>query len=226
MCRGSARACVIAGGTVRVGAGDWEAEGRVVPHEASIASFEIDAFEITEAAYDECVTAKSCTAVPTTGEPGRALGGLSRPEAESYCAFRGGRLPSEDEWTFSAGGSKARRYPWGDTGAVCRRGAWGLQDGPCGFEFAGPELAGAHPDGASPRGRSRPGGQRRRVGGGLTWRRRRCGSRRLAFGSELATELRTWQIRAVPVHAHLPDVGARCAYDAPENRSAVAPTIP
>ena len=215
----------ITGGTLRVGAGDWEAEGRIVSHEASIASFEIDAFEITEAAYDECVTAKNCSAVPTTGEPGRALGGLSRPEAESYCAFRGGRLPSEDEWTFSAGGSKARRYPWGDTGAVCRRGAWGLQDGPCGFEFAGPELAGAHPAGASPEAvhdlagnvaewvMGLPGDIDGAVRGG-------------SFRSELATELRTWQIRVVPVRAHLPDIGARCAYDAPENRSAVAPTIP
>jgi formylglycine-generating enzyme required for sulfatase activity len=232
---------LIAGGTLRVGAGDWEAEGRVVPHQANIATFEIDAFEVTEAAYEECVAAQRCTAVPTSGEPGRAQGGLSRPDAESYCAFRGGRLPSEDEWTFSAGGPKARRYPWGDTGAVCRRGAWGLQDGPCGFDFVGPELAGAHPDGASPEavhdlagnvaewvagspeqaansGRSAGGESAATSGNGQV----RGGS----FRSELATELRTWQIRSVPVHARLPDVGARCAYDAPETKVTEAPTIP
>jgi len=219
----------ITGGTLRVGAGDWEAEGRVVPHEANMASFEIDAFEITEAAYDDCVTANKCAAVPTSGEPGRALGGLSRPDAESFCAFRGGRLPSEDEWTFSAGGPKARRYPWGDTGAVCRRGLWGLQDGPCGFDFAGPELAGAHPDGASPEAvYDLAGNVAEWVAGSpdQTANSADGAVRGGSFRSELATELRTWQIRAVPIHAHLPDIGARCAYDAPETEAAVAPTPP
>jgi formylglycine-generating enzyme required for sulfatase activity len=221
----------IDGGALRVGAGDWEAEGRIVPHDATLGAFEIDAFEITETAYDECVLAKKCASLPMSGEPGRALGGLSRPDAEAYCAFRGGRLPTDDEWTFSAGGAKSRRYPWGDTGAVCRRGAWGLQNGPCGFDFAGPELAGAHPDGASPEGAydlagnvaewvaGPPGQPTGAVRGG-------------SYRSGLATELRTWQTRAVPVNDRLADVGARCAYDAviptpsAEAPAAIPPPIP
>jgi formylglycine-generating enzyme len=210
---------LIAGGTLHLGAGDWEAEGRILPHESLVRAFEIDVFEITEAAYDECAAAKKCAAVAMSGEPGRALGGLSRHDAESYCAFRGGRLPTDDEWTFSAGGAKTRRYPWGDTGAVCRRGAWGLQEGPCGFDFAGPELAGAHPDGASPEGVHDLAGNVAEwvAGSPETVGAVRGGS----FRSGLATELRTWQTRSVPVGDRLSDVGARCAYDA-----AVAPTIP
>ena len=35
-------------------------------------------------------------------------------EARTFCAFEGGRLPTDDEWTFAAMGPTARRYPWGD----------------------------------------------------------------------------------------------------------------
>src|SRR5438552_3017582 len=44
---------------------------------------------------------------------------------------------------------RARRYPWGDTGAVCRRAAWGLANGPCATKGRSPDTVGAHPDGAS-----------------------------------------------------------------------------
>lgn len=224
----------IAGATLHVGAGDWEAEGRIVPHEALIAGFEIDVFEVTEGAYDECASAKKCAVVPMSGEPGRALGGLSRPDAEAYCAFRGGRLPTDDEWTLIAAGSKMTRYPWGDTGAVCRRGAWGLQDGPCGFDFAGPELAGAHPDGASREGVHDLAGNVAEWVAGSPGRypneaaNAAVGAvRGGSFRSGLATELRTWQSRSVPVGDRLPDVGARCAYDiADPPQASLPPTIP
>jgi formylglycine-generating enzyme required for sulfatase activity len=218
---------LIAPGKLHVGAGDWEAEGRIVPHEAILSAFEIDAYEITEGAYEECVLAQSCPAVPISGEPGRALAGISRPDAEAYCAFRGGRLPTDDEWTFSAGGDKPRRYPWGDTGAVCRRGAWGLQDGPCGFDGAGPELAGAHPDGTSPEGVHDLAGN---VAEWVAGSRDEAANEALgavrggSFRSGLATELRTWQARSAPVGARLADVGARCAYDkSPESAEASVP---
>jgi formylglycine-generating enzyme required for sulfatase activity len=211
-CAVSAARVPIAGGTLHLGAADWEAEGRIEAHDATITPFEIDAFEITESSYGECVVAQKCAPLPTSGEPGRARGGLARPDAEAYCAFRGGRLPTDDEWTFSAGGSKLRRYPWGDTGAVCRRGVWGLHEGPCGFEFVGPELAGAHPGGASPEGvHDLAGNVAEWVSGppGQAVGAVRGGS----FRTALATELRTWHTRPVAVTDRLPDVGARCVYD-------------
>jgi formylglycine-generating enzyme required for sulfatase activity len=89
--------------------------------------------------------------------------------------------------------------------------------GPCGFGSTGPELAGAHPDGASPEGaqdlagnvaewvaarpddRSNPEGAAR---GG-------------SFVTALATDLRTWQTRALPATTRSVEVGVRCAYDLP-----------
>jgi formylglycine-generating enzyme required for sulfatase activity len=226
----------LAGGHLRVGAGDWEAEGRIRPHDVEVAAFQLDAFEITESAYATCVEAGRCPARPMTGEPGRALGGLSQADVEAYCTFRGGRLPTADEWTFAAAGRGARRYPWGDTGAVCRRGAWGLADGPCGFGFAQPELAGAHADGATPEGihdlagnvaewvRDAPLEPREASFAGVEPGSTAGFVRGGSFATALATDLRTWHVRPTSRDAHPSDAGGRCAYDALEpSRAASSP---
>jgi sulfatase modifying factor 1 len=212
-CAARATRVRIAGGTLHAGAGDWEAEGRVRPHDAVIAPFEMDALEITEQVYGACMAAGRCPSVSLSGEPGRAAFGLTRAEARAVCAFSGGRLPTEDEWTWAAGGANARRYPWGDTGAVCRRAAFGLQDGPCGFGAAGPEIAGSHPDGATPQGLMDLAGnvaewvEGEAAGSGLGLVR--GGS----WGSSFAVDLRSWQARAVPADLRSPEVGGRCVYD-------------
>lgn len=212
------RRVAVAGGVLRAGAGDWEAQGRITPHDARMAPFELDAFETTEQAYAACVTAGACAAVALTGEPGRAVSGLTRAEATAYCAYRGGRLPSDDEWTFAAGGPKARRYPWGDTGAVCRRAVWGIVGGPCGFGSMGPELTGVHPDGASPEGvQDLAGNVAEWVAGDAGGEGAGSGQegtvRGGSFATALATDLRTWQTRALSPSTRSVEIGARCAYD-------------
>jgi formylglycine-generating enzyme required for sulfatase activity len=207
-CAAPPRQVAIAGGLLRAGAGDWEAEGRITAHDAMIAPFRLDVFEATERAYAECVAAERCAAIALSGEPGRAVSRLTRDEAAAYCAFRGGRLPSGDEWTFAAGGPKARRYPWGDTGAVCRRAVWGIVGGPCGLGSSGPELAGAHPDGAS------PDGVQDLAGNVAEWVAGDSAVRGGSFVTSLATDLRTWQMRAMPPSTRSVEVGVRCAYDA------------
>jgi formylglycine-generating enzyme required for sulfatase activity len=109
--------------TLEVGPSDWEAEGRVEARTVHAASFEIDTFEATLGHLS-----------PNRRVPdgARAANGMTRAEAIAYCKTRGGRLPTEDEWMIAARGpSPGHRYPWGDTGAVCRRAAWGLASGPC-----------------------------------------------------------------------------------------------
>lgn len=204
-----------AGGVLHIGPSDWEAEGVVAPREATVAPFALDAFEVTEAGWSECVDAKACMELPRSGEPGRAMSGMTFREASALCAFKRGRLPTGDELAFASASTRGRRYPWGDTGAVCRRAAWGLATGPCAQGYAGPEIAGSHPDGASPEGVFDL------AGNVAEWAAPRAdedlGSRAEVRGGSwadsAASALRAWQRKVVEKSTRSREIGARCAYD-------------
>lgn len=187
--------------TLTIGPSDWEAEGRVAPRTLHAGPFRIDAFEVTRGALGETV------------EPARAASNVARDEAQAFCAGRGGRLPSEDEWIAAAASatSPARRYPWGDTGAVCRRAAWGLSSGPCARGLSGPDTVGAHPDGDTPLHLHDLAGNVAewvatgpRDGVGVA----KGGD----WATDLAADLRIWARRELAAGARDPRVGFRCVY--------------
>jgi formylglycine-generating enzyme required for sulfatase activity len=180
-----------------IGAADWEAEGRVPTREVDVHAFYIDRFEVAE-------------------EGARARAGVTRDEAEAYCRARGGRLPTDDEWTAAAAGSAGRRYPWGDTGAVCRRAAWGLRTGPCASApSSGPDTVGAHADGATPNGIHDLAGNVAEWVAASPSDPSRGIARGGSFRSTLAADLRTWAREEVDPAQRHPWVGFRCAYDSP-----------
>jgi formylglycine-generating enzyme required for sulfatase activity len=162
-----------------------------------VAAFGIDAFEITEGRIH-----------PGREDQAQAAGGLTRAEVLAFCQARGGRLPTEEEWLAAASTEKATRYPWGDTGAVCRRAAWGLTDGPCAHGARGPDTVGAHNGGDSPLGIHDLAGNVAEwvadangvVLGG-------------SYASQLAAELRVWSRKVVSPETRDPTIGGRCAYD-------------
>jgi formylglycine-generating enzyme required for sulfatase activity len=92
-----------------------------------------DRSEVTVAAYTACVKAGQCTepnayAVDDQYERHRVFCNWRHPEdrashpvncvafeqAHAYCAARGGRLPTDVEWTWVASNGGRTRYAWGD----------------------------------------------------------------------------------------------------------------
>jgi formylglycine-generating enzyme len=203
---------------VLIGPSDWEAEGRVRPRTVTAGPFALDRFEVTVGGV-ACAGCPASVAARLAGiDAARAASNVTLDEAREICAARGGRLPTEDEWIVAAAGERPRRYPWGDTGAVCRRAAWGLRRGPCATGALGPDTVGAHPDGVTPLGiQDLAGNVGEWVEGGAG-----CDAgaspcvgivRGGSYETELATELRTWVRREVPSRAVEPSIGFRCAYD-------------
>ena len=103
----------------------------------------------------------------------------------------------------AAAGPTARRYPWGDTGAVCRRAQRGVLRRVRAREGArGPDSVGAHPDGRTPLGLEDMAGNVAEWVVGSEGPVAKGGS----WESALATELRTWARLEVDPRLHDPAV--------------------
>jgi formylglycine-generating enzyme len=123
----------------------WRVGGRWV----SVGAFAVDRTEVTVGAWRRCVAAGMC---PALSDPLSAMRrdavpvvNVTHAQAERYCAFAGGRLPTDAEWTLAARGVGDRPSPWGSRASTC---AFARTSG-CG-DAALP--AGALPGGASPEG--------------------------------------------------------------------------
>jgi formylglycine-generating enzyme required for sulfatase activity len=152
-------AIAVAGATFWAGAADSAGEyNQPARHQVTVAPFCIDRTEVTVGRYAECFQAKRCTRPSTSGTGNCNYGNAGRgnqpvncvvfEQAKAYCAFRGKRLPTEDEWEYAARGGDGRLFPWGSTAPtkqLCWRGAHD--------QYRGETCAVASfPDGASPFG--------------------------------------------------------------------------
>ena len=129
-------------------------------HTVTLSSYWIDRFEVSVADYERCVVVGRCEPRPTS-EATRRFDHLNYPvtrvtwnDAVAYCAFRGGRLPTEAEFERAARGLTGRRYPWGNlfnTRATNHgRFGWDVTEDADGFVELAP--IGSFPDGVTPEG--------------------------------------------------------------------------
>lgn len=206
-------------------------------HLVQLAAFAIDRTEVTREAYLRCVAAGAC--VPSRVPDGDArIGELQHPavlvtaaEAAAYCAFAGGRLPTEAEWERAARAGTARRFPWGNQWND--RIANGAPYDPAlpdqdGYRFLAP--VGALRDGANPHGLLDMAGNVWELtadhydaeaythAGAVEPRGPVQGELRVIRGGSHTAPphmLRATQRATVGEAERRPDVGFRCAYSAP-----------
>jgi formylglycine-generating enzyme required for sulfatase activity len=136
----------------------------------SVAAFRISKYPTTVAQYSECIKAGACEE-PKGVSCAYRLGGplqqrtyaiqgadnlpmtcTSVDEAQAYCAWTGGQLPTQAQWELAARGPSVARYAWGGTRPTCLQRA-DIQDVHVGCRWTG-EIAkdfavGTHPAGAS-----------------------------------------------------------------------------
>lgn len=139
-----------------------------------VGAFELNRTEVSAGQYQRCVEDEACTApadvpdgfefVRTYGRPDRAdypVANVTRPQAEAFCAWVGGRLPSPAEWHLAArSGGQPYVYPWGNAAATCEHATFAFGHNPrggslmakigCGREHLSPACA--HPAGNSEQG--------------------------------------------------------------------------
>ncbi|MFO0606558.1 MAG: formylglycine-generating enzyme family protein [Polyangiales bacterium] len=119
-------------------------------HTVTVAAFRIDRTEVSRGDFARCVRAGRCAPPRDVGprfrDDGQPVVGVSWTQARAYCAWAGGRLPTEREWEKAARGTDGRTYPWGEEAPTAARAVFGR-----GHDGA-PDRVGARPAGASPYG--------------------------------------------------------------------------
>lgn len=89
-------------------------------HAVTLTSYAIDRLEVSVGDYGRCVEVGPCHATPLAAggkrfdDPALPVTMVTWSDANTYCAFRGGRLPTEAEWERAARGAAGRRFPWGN----------------------------------------------------------------------------------------------------------------
>jgi len=135
---------------VNIGPNDWQSE-QVPVLTGEVGPLWSDSIEVTNEQWRACAATNHCAA-KSLGEAGQPVVHVTLEEAQDYCRANGGRLPNVQERMAIAVGAESRRYPWGQTGLVCRRAVFGLSDGPCAEKGTQPEVTGSHAAGQSPQG--------------------------------------------------------------------------
>jgi formylglycine-generating enzyme required for sulfatase activity len=120
--------CVIPSGSFWRGQARGDADACPL-HQVELNRFEIDQKETTRDDYLRCVQEGECTqSAPECESIYSSWAGnadalpivcVTYAQAENYCEWAGGRLPTEAEWEKAARGSQGAVFPWGERAPLC-----------------------------------------------------------------------------------------------------------
>lgn len=203
----------------------WKYEDEI-QRQVTIKPFFMDREEVKWEDYQVFVEAARHRPLPQhwSGTPGFPVANVSREDAQSYCRWRGKRLPTADEWEFAARGVERRRYPWGNDSPDGTRAnfcdtncpkVWQNTDHDDGFP--GPSPVGSFPAGATPEGLLDMGGNIRE------WTATVKGDRSDVKGGgffNAIDDMIAADVRRNLSEVRDPTIGFRCAQDAPASITA------
>lgn len=129
-------------------------------HVVTVSPFHLDRTEVTVDAYARCVGAGACSPPgfpaldPRFARPDLPVTHVAWDDAARFCAYAGGRLPTEAEWEIAARGTQARAFPWGNVynPHLANHGSLALDPTDASDGFAGLAPVGSYPNGATPLG--------------------------------------------------------------------------
>lgn len=227
-----APACPLDALRVDGGAYDESKRGRRV----AIGALCVGAHEVTVAEYARCVKDGRCapafeTAVWPLADEGsiesaseacnvrheergdHPVNCVDWSQAVAYCAYRGMRLPSDEEWEWLArGGARQAKYPWGDEPPSAER-VCAARGSTCAVEASGATIAGAQASSTS-------GAITGLLGNVWEWtssfadaRQQQRSFRGGGFSTPL-DGLASWPRSAFPETARTEVIGVRCVSDA------------
>jgi formylglycine-generating enzyme required for sulfatase activity len=139
----------VPGGAFDMGSRDTEDAQPI--HRVQVGAFWLSRYEVTHGQYARFMAATGHAAPSHWTDAGlsgdrQPVVGVTYADAAAFCAWVGGRLPTEAEWEYAARGTDGRRYPWGDAEPTPARAVFHLD------VAAGTKPVGTAKEGASPFG--------------------------------------------------------------------------
>ena len=78
-------------------------------------TFFIDKYEVSNQQFNQCIQAKQCNTPIKQANPDHPVQNINWQDAQSYCKYVGGSLPSEAQWEYAARGNLSMTFPWGNS---------------------------------------------------------------------------------------------------------------
>lgn len=108
----------VPGGEFHMGSTDGVSDEQPV-HTVAVDAFWLDQTEVTNAQYQACVDAGSCTPSDCAGNINyngdqQPVACVDWSQAAAYCEWAEVTLPTEAQWEYAARGPEGRIYPWGN----------------------------------------------------------------------------------------------------------------